>query len=126
MVYLRRQFVDPVKSGVEALDGRPQVRVLFPDAFEGGARGGERREIEAHVGARPCHRCPEGTERDDDIGYERRVAVGTKPPQVSNGIDGPLAQQRGCLGSVDGCPVYRTLAFRPGFQPERGPERFGC
>lgn len=124
VVYLGGQPVYPIERGVEVLDGLPQGRVLFPNLLEGGARGGERREIETHVCARPCHRCPQGTERDDDIGDKRRVTVGSKPPQISDGIDGSLAEHGRCLGGDDGCPVYGVLAFRPQFQPKRGAESF--
>lgn len=98
--------------------------MLFPDAFERGACGRERSEIEAHVRARPCYRRPEGTERDDDIGNERGVTVGGKPPQISNGGDGPVAQNSGCLGGFDRSPVNCVLAFRSRLQAERGPESF--
>lgn len=100
--------------------------MLFPNLFESATGRRERSEIETHVGARPCDRCPEGPERNDDIGNKCRVTVGGKPLQISYGIDGPLAELSRCLGGHHGCPVYCVLAFGPGFPPKRGPESLGC
>jgi hypothetical protein len=93
VIYRRGQAVDPFKGGVEMLDGCPQGGLLFLDLFERSAGGSQCCQIKTYIGACTCHRGPECTERDDDIGNERRVSVGSKPPQVLDGADRPLAQQ---------------------------------
>lgn len=100
--------------------------MLFPNLFESDTRRRERCEIKTYVGARPCYRCPEGPERYNGIGNKRRVTVGSKPPQISYGTDGSLAELSRCLGGLHGCPVYCFLAFGPGSPPKRGPETLGC
>lgn len=125
MIHLGSQPVDPVNRGLKVFDCRPQHRLFLPDLFKRAACGGERSEVKTHVGTRPGHRCPEGPACDDDIGNQRRVAVGRQPLQVPYGIDSALAEHGRGLGGVHGGPVYRLLPFQPRIQPESGAESRG-
>lgn len=68
--------------------------MLFPNFLQCGARGGQGCEVEAHVGSCSGYGCAEGSEPDHDICNKRRIAVGSEPAEIFNGVDGPLPQNR--------------------------------
>ena len=119
------QLVDALKRRRELLDSRPQCRMLFPDLVQRGTGRPQGGEVETDIRACPRYGCPQGAESDDDIGYERRVPVGSKPAKVINGSNGPFTQHGRGFGCGNGRPVYRAVPFRAPFTPEGGAERFG-
>ena len=110
-------MVDAFKGCGQLLDSRPQVRVLLPDLLQRGPGRPEGGEVEADICARPRHRRPQCPESDDDIGYERRIAVDGKPAKpfrVGAAVDEGLVLQalgprQAQLGASMGGPATVTL-----------------